>query len=265
MARTKYLVETSAVRPALGSSTTARNQHFAEEVKGGTLWTSTYIRMEFIRRWFCDLVRIALTIAQCDEIKDALIILEQDFSPRNVKGTLAGIALFLQERGAITNTHTAAEEVASQAVRWFKLFDRVFPSRIANLCKCQIGGRTRKVDYNHLLDDLRDFYESFLTPVLDCEVNAFLDFANPRGRTATLLEDTRVRKLPVGDKLADLAEHGTWVTCEECSTIGDAIIAIEQPPSWCLVHLDNSFNELCQARERPHKQIKSVKAVEKES
>jgi hypothetical protein len=264
MPKAKYLVETSAVRPALGSSTSAHNRHFAEAVKDGKLWTSTYIRMEFIRRWFCDLVRIALTIAHCDEVTDALILLEQDFRPRNVKGTLAGVAHLLRETGTISNTRSSAEEIGSLAIRWLKLFDKVFPARIGNLCRCQIGGRTPPIDYNHLLDDLRAFYESFLTPVTDCEVNVFLDFGNPSGRTAVLLEDDSVRKLSVGLRLADLARHDTWVTCKECSTIGDAIIGLEQPPSWCLVHLDASFNELCRARQRPHKQIRSAKAVQKE-
>src|SRR5258707_8839020 len=60
---------------------------------------------------FCDLVRIALTIEQCNDGADALILLEQDFRPRNVKGMLAGIAR-LQETGAIRNTRLAAEPVA---------------------------------------------------------------------------------------------------------------------------------------------------------
>jgi hypothetical protein len=265
MAKPKHLVESSAVRPALGSSTARHNQHFAEQVKGGSLWTSTYIRMEFIRRWFCDLVRIALTIAQCDNVADALVILEQDFSPRNVKGTLAGVAQLLRENGAIGNTRTSAEEVASLGVRWLKQFDRVFPSRVNNLCKCQIGARTLQVDYNHLLDDVRAFYESFLTPVEDCEVNAFLEFDNPRGRVTALLDDLLIRKLSVGKKLAGLAENRTWVTCKECCTIGDSVIALEQPRSWHLVHLDASFNELCRVTGRAHKQIKSVTAVERES
>jgi hypothetical protein len=265
MAKTKYLVETSAVRPALSSSTAAHNQHFAEQVKDGSLWTSTYIRMEFIRRWFCDLVRIALTIEQCDNVSDALIILEQDFSLRHVKGTLAGVAQFLRETDAIGNTRTSAEEVASQAVRWLKQFDKVFFSRINNLCKCQIGGKIPQVDYNHLLNDLHAFYESFLTPVTDCEVNAFLEVDNPRGRATALLDDPRVRRLSVGTKVADFTQHKTWVTCKECSTIGDFVIALEQPPSWYLVHLDGSFNELCRVSGRPHKQIKSVKAIERQS
>jgi hypothetical protein len=186
-------------------------------------------------------------------VADALIILEQDVSPRNVKGTLAGIARLLQETGAIRNTRMVAEKVASAADRWLKVFDKVFPARVPNRCRCQIGGKTPQVDYNHLLDDLRAFYESFLTPVTDCEVNALFDFGNPRGRTAAILEDARVRRLAVGLRLADLAGHNTWVTCKECSTIGDPVIALEQPPSWHLVHLDASFNALCRARGRAHK------------
>ncbi|HVC94504.1 MAG TPA: hypothetical protein VND64_12475, partial [Pirellulales bacterium] len=244
------------------SSTTNHNEHFAEQVKGGKLWSSTYIRMEFIRRWFCDIVRVALTIDQCDDVANALIILEQDFKPRNVKGTLAAISHLLRETEAITNARTSAEEVAAHAIRWLKRFDRVFPSRVANHCKCQIGEKTPNVDYNHLLEDLRDFYETFVTPVTDCEVNAFLGFGKAHSRAEALLKDDDVRKLSVGQRLAALAQHKKWITCKECSSIGDAIIAIEQPPSWSLVHLDKSFNALCQGR--PHKQIKSATAIEKE-
>jgi hypothetical protein len=265
MPKRKYLVETSAVRPALGSSTTAHNQHFAEQMKDGRLKTSTYIRMEFIRRWVCDTIRMALTIEQCGDVADALILLEQDFRPRHVKGVLAGMAQWLRETGAIRNKRAAVEEVASQAVRWLKLFDAVFPSRIANLCKCQIGGKELRVNYNHLLDELHTFYESFLTPVTDCEVNRFLDFGNRRGLTATLLQAVKVHKLPIARQLGDLVAEETWITCRECSTIGDTVIALEQPLSWCLVHLDGTFNELCAARGRPHKQIQSALAVEKQS
>ena len=44
----------------------------------------------------------------------------------------------------------------------------------------------------------------------------------------------------------------------------DAIIALEQPPSWCLVHVDTSFNELSRCLERDHVPLKSVIALENE-
>ena len=108
----KYLIDTSAVRAAIRQSTSDHNEHFSQEVRDGVLWTSFYIRMEFIRRWFCDLARIAFTIEMYSNVDYALISLEQDFSIRNVKGVLASLAIWLRDTGAIRNVHRSAEEVA---------------------------------------------------------------------------------------------------------------------------------------------------------
>ena len=262
----KFLVETSAVRPALGDSTPEHCRHFREQVEGGTLFTSVYIRMEFIRRWVCDAIRMALVISQCSDVAEALCILEQDFSPRSVKGALAVIQRCLRESGSMDNTSAAAEEVGRLAVLWLKRFDKVFPARINNVCKCKIGGRSLDdIDFNHLLDDLHTFRETFLVPVTDCEVNAFLDLGTSRSRVAPLLEDAGVLKTKPGEKLEQLRVDGKWITCKECATIGDAVTALEQPASWCLVHLDGAFNDLCRARGRSHLQIKSVIATQKDT
>ncbi len=263
--RKKYLIETSAVRAALGDSTVAQNQHLAAEVDGGTLWCSVYIRMEYIRRWFCDMSRMALTIDICSDVGDALVLLEQDFKPRNVKGILASIAKFLRDRGSMKNTRQAAEEVASSAIRMIEHFDNVFPKRIPNTCRCQIGGMTpHKIAYNHLLVELHGFYESFLTPVQDCEVNDYLQLDRPRGRVAKLIEDEKVRTMDLGKRLREYRDSRKWSTCKECSKIGDAVIALEHPASWCLIHSDDSFNELSRCLDRDHRQIKSVFALKKE-
>lgn len=263
MAKKKYLIETSAVRPALGSSTTAHNDLFREFTKDGELWTSVYVRHEFIRRWICDMVRIAIAIDHCDNVRDALILLEQDFAPRSVKGTLACVARLLQENGAIDNKRTAVEEVATQALRWINQFDNVLGKQIPNRCHCQLGGRELNVDYNHILEDLHSFYESFKAPIMDCQVNAFLEFRQLKGRTALLLANESARSLKVGENLHIYAEKQTWVTCRECVRIADAVIAMEQPPSWHLVHIDSSFDVLCEAHRRPHVRLESVIALDK--
>src|SRR3954451_22552720 len=102
MSKKKYLIETSAVRAALGDSSVAQNRHLAAEVEGGSLWSSVYLRMEYIRRWFCDMSRMDFTIVICSDISDALIVLEQDFKTRNVKGILPALAKFLSERRAMS-------------------------------------------------------------------------------------------------------------------------------------------------------------------
>jgi hypothetical protein len=260
----KFLIETSAVRPALGDSTARQCAHFQEQVRGGTLHTSGYIRMEFLRRWFCDTVGVALLLDRCANVSEALCLAEQDFRPRRIKGVLAVIEKYLREVGPLASGSAAAKEVGRLALRWLRCFDKVFPARIKNRCRCQIGSLTPQVTGIRLLEDLQAFRDAFLTPVTDCEVNAFLGFAAAEGRAAALLADKRVAALPVGKKLRALHDASTWVTCRECVTIGDVVIALEQPASCCLVHLDNAFNDLCRARGHPHRQIQSVVAVERE-
>jgi hypothetical protein len=261
----KYLIETSAVRAALRQSTADQNGHLEEEVKDGILWTSLYIRMEFIRRWFCDTARVAFTIDMYTNVDDALIFLEQDFGIRNVKGYLAALAIFLRDRGVIRNARRSAEEIASLAIRLVEQFDDVFGKRIPNTCGCQIGAMTlTDIDYNNVLSQLYRFHESFKTPVQDCEVNDFLGFDEKKGRTAKLLGNAQVAKLNIGQNLASLRRDSTWITCTQCTRIGDAIISLEQPSSWCLVHVDQSFNILTECLDRSHKQIKSVKSLHNE-
>jgi hypothetical protein len=260
----KFLVETSAVRPALGDSTARHCEHFQDQVSGGTLSTSVYIRMEFLRRWFCDAVRLALVIDQCGDVAEALVRIEQDFRPRSIKGLLAVVAKHLRDRGTLANAPETAEEVAHLALRWLKRFDRVFPGRIRNACRCRVGAMTPQVNHNRVLADLRLFRDAFLTPVTDCEVNAFLGFDEEHGRSAVLLEDAGVSARPVGGRLRELYESRAWVTCRECATIGDVVIALEQPAACCLVHVDAAFNDLCRATGRRHRAIQSVAAVERE-
>ena len=82
----KLLIESSSVRAVLGDSTKDHVKHVMEQIAGGRLYSSTYLRMEFIRRWFCDAARMAFTIDQFRDVSDALIYLEQGFSPREMKG-----------------------------------------------------------------------------------------------------------------------------------------------------------------------------------
>ena len=154
---------------------------------------------------------------------------------------------------------------ASQAIRIIESFDDVFPKRIPNHCGCQVGAMNpTKIDYNNLLNDLHLFYESFSTPVQACEVNHFLGLNEKRRRSTTLLANDKVLGVSAGKHLTKLRDDAKWITCTECMRIGDAIIALEQPGSWCLVHLDRSFDVLSETLGRPHLRIKSVAALNAE-
>jgi hypothetical protein len=232
---------------------------------GGERWTSVYIRMEAIRRWVCGFAYIAFVVSQSTDVADALFRLEQDFQIRKIKSCLAGIAILLQRSGSITNSKSAAEEIASLAVDWLRQFDEVFKSQIGNKCGCQIGGKKLEIDFNTLMADLNRFYVNFSIQVQNCDVNGFLQMNRPNGRAAKLLQDEKVCKLTVGEKLIKLQSEGKQISCKECSWIGDAVIALEQPSTVNLVHGDASFNELCRVQGNPHTPVKSIKALDKEA
>lgn len=261
----KYLIETSAVRAAVGPTTTRQREHFEEVVDDGTLFTSVYIRMEFIRRWICTCIYAALVVAQCRSVSEALIILEQDFSSRNVKADLAVISEHLTRLGVLQDQQSASEELGRTAVEWLRRFDKVFRSRITNKSNCKRGGRELDVDFNTLLSDLHRFYESFVDPVTDCEINRFLNLSNANSEASKLLNSVTDREVPSCKHLRKYQQSKKWITCKECERIGDSAISLELSRSWHLIYLDGAFNHLCAARGMIGTQLKSIPALEKEN
>jgi hypothetical protein len=257
MAKKKHLIETSAVPVVLCESTPSHCAAFRGAVAGGTQDTSVYIRKEFLHRWICYYIKMAFEVDQSGNLEHALHRLNQTFSIRDAKTGMHAIAMLLQEKGAITNCRTAAKELARLAIAELKKFDQAFRSKTPNVSGCRIGGKPLNVDYNHLFDDLRAFMAS-VGIVNDCPVNQFL-----ARRASRLVENDLVtRKTSAGQNLAQLRAKQRWITCRECRTIGDAIIALEQPAGWCLVHIDKDFTILCDVLHREHKPIPSLAAVE---
>jgi hypothetical protein len=261
MAKKKHLIETSAVPVALGESTPAHCAAFREAVVGGTQDTSTYIRKEFLRRWICYYIRMAFEVDHCGSLEHALQRLNQTFSIREAKTAIHAITLLLREKGPITNRRIVAKELARLAIAELRRFDRTFRSKTSNASGCRIGGKALTVDFNHLFDDLRAFMDS-VGIVKDCPVNAFLAFGSEGKASRLVTNDLVATKTKAGQNLAKLQAKNRWVTCRECRTIGDAIIALEQPEGWCLVHIDAAFTILCEALHREHKPIPSLTAVD---
>jgi hypothetical protein len=247
---------------ALGESTKRHCQHFVYETADGELYTSIYVRKEFIRRWVRSLIRIAFAVDFFGTVDDALADLEQDFSIREIKASLHAIANMLRENGDLRNTKEASKEFGRLAVSTLARFDRRFSGRFTNnLCGCQTGGKQIHVDYNSLLGELRQFVQA-VDDFPDCPINGFLDFSNPLGRAGQLLKHESVKETKAGEKLSEFAKEEAIIDCRKCAQIGDAVIAIEQPKSWCLAHIDAAFETLCHATQKPHKRIESERATE---
>lgn len=257
----KYLIETSAVPVALGESTPLHCRRFTNATADGNLWTSVYIRKEFIARWISYYIRMAFVTDHFRDLADAEFHLSQDFGIRDVKTGLHAVALILQTKGRITSSRGMAKELARLAIGELRKFDRRLKSRTQNQCGCQIGGKELRVDFNHLFDDLRAFLEA-QDEAQNCKITRFLGIGRP-GRASALIADQTVRtQTKSGAKLAECIANGKPITCAKCATIGDAVIALEQPRNCCLVHIDQDFRLLCAATTREHKEIPSERAAD---
>lgn len=257
----KYLIETSAVRAAIGPTTDEQSKVFRGIVRDGVLFTSVYIRMEFVRLWICTCIDAALLVNQYQNVREALVILEQSFSARKVKADLSAISEMLAQREVLHDHLAASEELGRIAVAWLRRFDRCFAARIPNKSKCKRGGHSLFIDYDTILDDLQRFYVGFTTPVTDCEVGQFLNLRDARSPCRKLMDSVSDRNANSMKYLAKYAEFGQTITCTECERIGDAVIALEQSKSWQLVHIDKAFNFLCDSRNMPHVPLPSVIAL----
>lgn len=259
----KYLVETSAVPAALGLSTTAHRRHCDEAVRDGRQWTSIYIRMEFIRVFYCELAHMAFFISQRSSVRDSLVLLSNRFSIRKIKVDMIALGTLLEQRSAMHEPALAALEIARLANLWLKSFDRTFREKTPNQVGCLIGNKRPTIDYKTLLQDLNAFYEDFTENVPDCPINDFLGVGNAQGKAHELLGEEKPRRIDSVKQLAGLMEAGRRFSCDKCRKIGDAVIALEQPEDQCLVHLDKAFNEFCVVLKREHKHLKSASAIDK--
>ena len=96
-------------------------------------------------------------------------------------------------------------------------------------------------------------------------MNDFVGIGDPAGRGQALVAEKTTKQLDSVKNLAKLLAAGTRFVCNDCRKIGDAVIALEQPPETCLVHLDKAYTKFCPFLKREHKHIKSAIAIDKES
>lgn len=264
MKKKKFLVETSAVRAIVGPATDAQANTFRECTKDGALFTSAYIRMEFIRRWICSMIEMATVVHRYDNVQQALTYLEQSFSPRAVKSHSACIQEFLLHSGNLNASPSAvAEELARTAFHWLRRFDKIFPSRIQNRARCRRGNRAMPQSFVDLVDSLNEFYVAFSNPILDCEVNGFVGLSNRHSVAQSLVNSVTDKQVPCLEHLRNYVNSQSHITCKECERIGDVIISLEQTRSYILAHVDGAFKHRCEARNMPHISIPSVLGAEK--
>ena len=260
--KSKYLVETSAARAAVGPTTKAHEDAYLALVSNGETYSSYYIRMEFVRRWICIAIKFMVLVKTYSTLREALVRAEQSFKPREVKAYMAFLAEYLSSRDAVT-TDEISEEVARLAYHWLQRFDRLFPSHIPNKSHCERGGMPLNVrDFSTIVEDLHAFAEKFQNPVKGCKVNHFLRLSDTRSVANELLSKIDDSKFST-KSINKILEKQKEISYRECETIGDLVICLEQTKQFILVHVDGSFDHLCELRKLRNAKLISVTASDK--
>jgi hypothetical protein len=261
----KYLIETSAVLATLGHTSAGQKAAVALATNGEACATTIYVRKEFIAFYILPIVRFAFEVSQFENVGDALVVLSQQFSPRNLKTYLLAIANILRKHGQLKNSFEASEDIARIAIHTMRAFDSQLARVAQNSCKCSIGAKPLLIDYDQLHDDLRVFIRS-QDNVDDCEINDVLRFhSDKQSEAKKLLVIAGVAQTAAGAKASSFGDAKKWISCRECKQIGDFVIALDHPKGYCLVHTDSAFDVLCAATGRSHVKIPSVQAAGKQS
>lgn len=262
MSKKKLLIDTSAVPPAIRQSSGPHIEHFDQEVADGMLCTSTYIRKEVLRLWVCEVIELAQLVDLSPTVSDAFSWWSDKFGRKpKIQGFVDVYLLRQQINLKEDDTHGAAVELAQFGLDVIDKFDLTFRSRTQNSCGCQIGGVEVEADGNALLETLGKFRREFLIDVVGCPVNDYLQVKNERGRVAKLAAceefDENAETKALRRPLQKIMRKKGEVRCRACGSIGDHVIALEQPAAYTLIHTDHSFNTLCECMARDHHQIRS--------
>lgn len=266
-----YLVETSAVPAAVGRTTSSHRRKLEETTEGARLASSTYIRKEWLRRWFVDYVYAAQVFEASRSVEDAWRLLAQRFSGREravYLNLLADLNLCRDHAADPANTRQVARKIAELALQLVWDFDDLFGLRITNASCCKIGDLQPPLDGNRLLASLAEFCQVFCEPVTNCEVNGFLDFANDKSTIRTIIDSELVaRNKKFAEPLTTFQRNRVHITCRECGRIGDAIITAEHAAQvdaddYCLLHVDNAFDRYCDSLNIKHQKLPAPMAIE---
>ncbi len=225
-------------------------------------WTTQYLRMEFFRRWIITGIELYFCARRIGSLKEALAHFSHRFG-RQPKIILMLVAN-CWERALKDPPEDHVEYWGWQVYSLACLYDKLFNRHVTPpVTGCRRGETRLDLDAPVVRKALQDFYDRFTAGQHDCKVRSLL--ANPvissmlheifgadvKGFSA----DARRAFKDAKRKYTKLAAAIDCATCRTCSSIGDVLIAIEQPSWGTLYHSDHVFDLLCALLNKPHHKV----------
>jgi hypothetical protein len=157
-----------------------------------------------------------------------------------------------------------------QVYNFARLYDKLFDQYVTPpMTGCKRGEVKLDLDAPVVRKALADFYDRFMSAEHDCKLRSIslnpemlsmlrdvfkADVARFSGKARSAFKKARL-------KHAKFVSATNSATCRTCSTVGDAMIAIEQPPWAALYHSDHVFDALCSLLSKPHYRVRMPSQV----
>ncbi len=232
--------------------------------------TTQYLRMEFLRRWIKTGTELYFLARRLGSLEEALVTFSQRYSIREVKVVTFWAAKFISAlHEAPTDEPTS--KWGTTVLRLALTYDCLFGRFASVKTGCKRGEVRINQSAVTVREALQDFYERFEPEDHICRVGELLeaDEGFPLLRRIVRTDrkahpaESRRGFGTLQCRAKDMLAEGGLPDCSACWKVGDLLIALEQPPSWVLYHVDHLFDALCPMFDSKHVKVKSISTLSK--
>jgi len=264
----KALFETSCVHAVIAPDLEPSvSEKIPRPSKSCKYLTSMYLRMEFLRRWIITGIEVYARADRTKDLPETLTWFSHRFGSRENKIVLQWSA---------HNTKSFQEDPTGEPVQrfgWLVLslalyYDQIFKTFVQPRTGCKRGLLTIDLSSPTMRKALFDFHERFTSPEHTCKLESLLKICKGFPKLRRLLvadprdypKESRMSLRKLQKNLKGFVEEKKTPTCQDCYTIADILVALEQPPKATLYHIDHSFSAVCPILKHRHKRLRSVLA-----
>lgn len=280
----KHLADTSVVISFLLGTAAAKKVY--RRLLPGARYVSKYVSLEFHAACLRRLVEayFVMDMPQISTIDDGIRYLAHSYKPRqlsmsvNAVGMIARLAALRDLRTDDPADKDRLLEAFGECImRLASVFDRGFKNTGVDGARCARTAIVLKREFDRQKSALREFataFDEWRSCYAKCDIEGFflsrrkhrmaVDRLCTEGAKYQKAEDKGFKD--IRNKLQEIVatERGP-TSCQKCSALGDAIITLDAPSNMEIVHIDKSFNALCEILHKQHRQLPSVVRATKDA
>lgn len=261
--RNSVFVDSSLALAAIGRSTPPHNKVFSEAIRERVPAFSVFLRKEFIYRLVDFAFELADTIIVKEDIHYSFMLVSQQFGARpgkNCMQLIACLSAIINDKKVLLEPRAFAIELYRTAEHLLEEYDELLKGPMHNTCECQVGGIDVIIDYRN-----PQFVRQQLSAATDAVKSC------PAGRLVSKVFSTidlqqkgvsRPIKTTI-KKALKVCTPSSDFTCEDCKSVGDAVIVSELDPEDCGLACDKNLVALATLLNKQVEYVGSVTAAEK--